>query len=57
MQTWSARISGRDKLKCGPFAINHECGLLCQIRKRIGLPLAGLPGAAFTEGEARPRVV
>jgi integrase len=27
------------QLKCGPFAINHECGLLCQIRKRIGLPL------------------
>lgn len=25
--------------KCGAFAINHECGLLCQIRKRIGLPL------------------
>src|SRR5579863_5288964 len=24
---------------CGAFAINHECGLLCQIRKRIGLPL------------------
>jgi len=27
------------KLKCGPFAINHECGVLCQIRKRIGLPV------------------
>lgn len=26
--------------KCGPFAINHECGVLCQIRKRIGMPLA-----------------
>lgn len=27
------------KLKCGPFAINHECGLLMQVRKRIGLPI------------------
>jgi integrase len=27
------------KLKCGAFAINHECGVLCQIRKRIGLPI------------------
>ncbi len=27
------------QLKCGPFAINHECGLLCQVRKRIGLPI------------------
>jgi integrase len=27
------------KLKCGAFAINHECGVLCQIRKRIGMPL------------------
>jgi integrase len=27
------------KLKCGPFAINHECNVLCQIRKRIGLPI------------------
>jgi integrase len=27
------------KLKCGPFAINHECGFLCLIRKRIGLPI------------------
>ena len=26
--------------KCGAFAINHECGVLCQIRKRIGMPLA-----------------
>jgi integrase len=25
--------------KCGPFAINHECGLVCLIRKRIGLPV------------------
>ena len=25
--------------KCGAFAINHECGVLCQIRKRIGIPL------------------
>src|SRR3954470_14659137 len=25
--------------KCGAFAINHECGVLCQIRKRIGMPL------------------
>jgi integrase len=25
--------------KCGAFAINHECNLLCQIRKRIGMPL------------------
>ncbi len=24
---------------CGAFAINHECGLLCQIRKRIGMPI------------------
>ncbi len=24
---------------CGAFTINHECGLLCQIRKRIGQPL------------------
>jgi integrase len=27
------------KLKCGSSAINHECGLLCQIRKRIGMPI------------------
>jgi integrase len=27
------------KLKCGAFAINHECGLVCLIRKRIGLPI------------------
>jgi integrase len=27
------------KLKCGPFAINHECGFLCLIRKRIGMPI------------------
>jgi integrase len=27
------------KLKCGPFAINHECGVLLQIRKRIGIPI------------------
>jgi integrase len=26
--------------KCGAFSINHECGVLCQIRKRIGMPLA-----------------
>jgi len=26
--------------KCGAFAINHECGVLLQIRKRIGMPLA-----------------
>jgi integrase len=26
--------------KCGAFAINHECGVLLQIRKRIGIPLA-----------------
>ena len=25
--------------QCGPFGINHECGLLCQIRKRINIPL------------------
>ena len=25
--------------KCGAFSINHECGVLLQIRKRIGLPL------------------
>ena len=25
--------------KCGAFAINHECGVLLQIRKRIGMPL------------------
>jgi integrase len=25
--------------KCGPFAINHECGLVCLIRKRIGMPI------------------
>lgn len=25
--------------KCGPHAINHECGVLSQIRKRIGIPL------------------
>lgn len=25
--------------KCGPFSINHECGVLCQMRKRIGFPL------------------
>jgi len=25
--------------QCGPHAINHECGVLCQIRKRIGMPL------------------
>lgn len=25
--------------KCGPFAINHECGLICQIRKRMGIPV------------------
>lgn len=25
--------------KCGAFAINHECGVLCQMRKRIGMPL------------------
>jgi len=26
--------------KCGAFSINHECGVLLQIRKRIGMPLA-----------------
>lgn len=26
--------------KCGAFAINHECGVLLQIRKRIGMPIA-----------------
>lgn len=25
--------------KCGAFSINHECGVLCQIRKRVGMPL------------------
>lgn len=25
--------------KCGAFAINHECGVLLQIRKRIGMPI------------------
>lgn len=28
------------QLKCGPFAINHECGLICHIRKkRMGMPI------------------
>jgi integrase len=27
------------QLKCGAFAINHECGVLLQMRKRIGMPL------------------
>ena len=26
--------------QCGPFAINHECCVLSQMRKRIGMPLA-----------------
>lgn len=26
--------------QCGAFAINHECGVLLQIRKRIGQPLS-----------------
>jgi integrase len=48
------------KLKCGAFAINHECGVLCQIRKRIGMPIDDyqplpLPkeqrGRALSDGE------
>lgn len=48
------------RLKCGPHAINHECGVLNQIRKRIGLPLEDyqplpLPkeerGRALSDGE------
>jgi len=34
------RAFQRERMKqCGAFQINHECGVLRQIRKRIGMPL------------------
>jgi integrase len=37
--------------KCGAFAINHECGVLCQIRKRIGMPLEDYQPLPLPKGE------
>lgn len=37
--------------KCGAFAINHELGLLCQIRKRIGIPLEDYQPLPLPKGE------
>ena len=37
--------------KCGPFAINHECNVLSQIRKRIGIPLDDYQPLPLPKGE------
>lgn len=40
----------------GPTAINHECGVLCQIRKRIGIPLTDYQALPMPKSE-RGRVL
>lgn len=39
------------RLKCGPHAINHECGVLCMMRKRIGVPLEDYAPLPLPKGE------